>query len=64
MSAFNSFLGTILPDMGSEHFSATGEHDMSTSVMGSQLASTVLIDRNVNIGALGQAVRKFAVKDV
>ncbi len=52
MSLLSGFLCTILPDMRSEHLSASGEDDMCACVMGLELLAALLIDRDMGDFAL------------
>jgi hypothetical protein len=44
MGAFRGLLGSVLPDMGSEHLPASGEHDVGSSVVGPQGVSPGLVN--------------------
>jgi len=48
VSLFGRLLGTILPDVRSKYLSAGSKNDMSTSVMGLELLSSLRVDFNMN----------------
>jgi len=54
MCDFSCFLGTILPNMWAKNLSAWCEHDMSSSMMGLELLSSIRVDDNANLLALEQ----------
>ena len=65
MSTLDCLLGTILPDVGAEHLSARSEHDVSASMMSTQLLTSLSVDTYMHGLTLeGIGVRELSVEDV
>ena len=56
VSHLGSFLGSILPNVGTEHLAARSEDDMGSSVMGLELSSSLGIDHDMGLLALDVAL--------
>jgi len=65
MSALNRLLSTILPDVRSKYLAARSEHNVSTSMMSSQLLASGSIYANMHSLALhGVPVRYLSIQNV
>ena len=52
MGSFNSFFGTILPNMGTKNLAARSKDDVSSSMMSSQLLAALSINTHMSSLAL------------
>jgi hypothetical protein len=48
VSTFDGLLGTVLPDVRSEHFPARREHDVSARVVSPELRAALAVDCDVH----------------